>query len=56
MSQDQAIRILNDHSIAHKFINGALMIKDEYTLNGTYKYNWIECPCSISGIKAFLNY
>ncbi len=50
------LRTLDQHSIERKYVDGVLMVKDEYTINGKYGFEWIICPKTNRGVFAWLGY
>ena len=56
MTTTQAIKILDLHSIAHRFESGKLMVRIDYTFNGILGWEWIVCPESYRDLMFLLGY
>lgn len=56
LSTAQKIKILEAHSIEHRFDGEQLQALDQYTLRGVPGSAWIICPRSGQDLKDWLGY
>lgn len=56
MTTQQAIRILDEHSISHTFTDGQLMVEDRWMENGHLVTNWMPCPETKLALAVWLGY
>ena len=56
MTTNQAIQILDLHSIDHRFESGKLMLREDYTLDRVAGHRWVECPDSYRDLMYWLGY
>ena len=56
MTTNTALQLCKNHGIAVRFESGVLMVREDYSKDGEYFYNWIPCPASYRDLMFWLGY